>query len=56
MSRNFEVGAKWDLFGRRLSATVALFDTRNENVIYTIDATAVPPIFNQDDAQQRARA
>ena len=37
--------------GRRLSATVALFDTRNENVIYTIDATAVPPLFNQDDKQ-----
>ncbi len=51
VSRNFEVGAKWELFRRRLSATVALFDTRNENVIYTIDATAVPPLFNQDDAQ-----
>ncbi len=51
VSRHLEVGAKWDLFRRRLSATVALFDTRNENVIYTIDATAVPPLFNQDDAQ-----
>jgi len=45
------VGAKWELFRRRLSASLALFDTRNENVIYTIDAVAVPPIFNQDDAQ-----
>ena len=52
VSRNLEVGSKWDLFNRRLSATVALFDTRNENVIYTVDATAVPPLFNQDDAQQ----
>jgi catecholate siderophore receptor len=51
VSRHVEVGSKWDLFQRRLSATVALFDTRNENVIYTIDATAVPPLFNQDDAQ-----
>lgn len=51
ISRHLEVGAKWDLFRRRLSATLALFDTRNENVIYTIDATTVPPLFNQDDAQ-----
>ena len=32
--------------------TGALFHTSNENVIYTIDATAVPPLFNQDDAQR----
>lgn len=51
VSRHLEVGAKWDLLGRRLSATVALFDTRNANVVYTIDATTVPPLFNQDDAQ-----
>jgi catecholate siderophore receptor len=50
ISRNLEVGARWELF-RRLSASLALFDTRNENVIYTIDAVAVPPLFNQDDAQ-----
>jgi len=52
VSRHVELGSKWEFFERRLSATVALFDTRNENVIYTIDATAVPPLFNQDDAQQ----
>jgi catecholate siderophore receptor len=51
ISRHFETGSKWDLFNRRLSATVALFDTRNTNVIYTIDATTVPPLFNQDDGQ-----
>ncbi|MGE0360535.1 MAG: TonB-dependent siderophore receptor [Vicinamibacterales bacterium] len=51
ISRHLEVGAKWDLLRRRLSATAAWFDTRNENVIYTIDATTVPPLFNQDDAQ-----
>ena len=51
ISRHLEVGAKWELFRRRLSASLALFDTRNENVIYTIDAVAVPPVFNQDDAQ-----
>lgn len=51
VSRNFEVGSKWELFERRLAATAALFDTRNTNVIYVIDATAVPPLFNQDDGQ-----
>jgi catecholate siderophore receptor len=51
VSKNFEVGTKWELFDRRLSANLAVFDTRNTNVIYTIDATAVPPLFNQDDGQ-----
>jgi catecholate siderophore receptor len=51
ISRNVEVGTKWELFRRRLSATLALFDTRNTNVIFTVDAVAVPPIFNQDDEQ-----
>ena len=50
-SVNFEVGSKWDLFNNRLSLTGAIFRTQNENVIYTVDATAVPPLFNQDDAQ-----
>jgi catecholate siderophore receptor len=51
-SRNHEVGGKWDLFKRRLSLTAAAFDTRNENVIFTIDASATPPVFNQDDGQR----
>jgi catecholate siderophore receptor len=51
-SRNFEVGSKWDLAGGRLGLNAALFRTRNTNVIYTVDATAVPPIYNQDDAQR----
>jgi catecholate siderophore receptor len=50
-SVNYEFGTKWDLFDSRLSLTGAIFRTENENVIYTVDATAVPPIFNQDDAQ-----
>jgi catecholate siderophore receptor len=50
-SRNYEVGGKWDLFKKRLSLTAAAFDTRNENVIFTIDASATPPVFNQDDGQ-----
>jgi catecholate siderophore receptor len=50
-SRNYEVGGKWDVFGRRLSLAAAAFDTRNENVIFTVDASATPPIFNQDDGQ-----
>ena len=50
-SANFEVGSKWDFFGTRLSVTGAVFRTVNENVIYTVDATAIPPIYNQDDRQ-----
>ena len=33
---------------------VALFDTRNENVIYTIDATAVPPLVQPGRRAARA--
>jgi catecholate siderophore receptor len=51
-STNLELGSKWDFYGGRLSLNGAIFRTRNENVIFTVDATAVPPIFNQDDAQQ----
>ena len=51
-SRNIEVGSKWDVAGGRLSLTGAVFSTRNENVIFTVDATAIPPIFNQDDEQR----
>jgi catecholate siderophore receptor len=51
-SRNYEVGTKWDVAGGRLSLTGALFHTENENVIFTVDATAVPPVYNQDDAQR----
>jgi catecholate siderophore receptor len=51
-SRNYEAGSKWDLFGGRLSFTNAVFRTENRNVIYTVDSTAVPPIYNQDDAQR----
>lgn len=50
-STNYEVGTKWDVVGGRLSLTGAVFHTKNENVIFTVDATAVPPIFNQDDRQ-----
>jgi catecholate siderophore receptor len=50
-SANFEVGTKWDFFGTRLSLTGAAFRTVNENVIFTVDATAIPPIYNQDDRQ-----
>jgi catecholate siderophore receptor len=51
-SSNFEVGTKWDVVDGRLSLTGAVFHTENRNVIYTVDATAVPPLFNQDDAQR----
>jgi catecholate siderophore receptor len=51
LSANFEVGTKWDLADGRLSFTGAVFRTDNRNVIFTVDTTAVPPIFNQDDSQ-----
>ena len=51
-SVNYEVGTKWDLAGSRLQMTGAYFWTRNENVIFVVDAAAVPPIFNQDDEQK----
>ncbi|MGE3956060.1 MAG: TonB-dependent receptor [Vicinamibacterales bacterium] len=50
-SANLEVGTKVDVSGGRLSLSAAGFRTRNRNIIYTIDATAVPPLFNQDDDQ-----
>ena len=50
-SINYEFGSKWDLFDNRLSLTAPSSAPQNENVIYTVDATAVPPLFNQDDAQ-----
>ena len=52
ISVNYEVGTKWDLFDRRLSASLATFLTKNTNVIYTVDSTTVPPTFNQDDRQK----
>jgi len=51
-STNYEVGSKWDVRGDRLSLAASVFHTINTNVIYTVDATAVPPIYNQDDGQQ----
>jgi len=51
-STNVEAGTKWDLAGGRAAITAALFHTVNANVIYTVDATATPPIFNQDDGQR----
>jgi catecholate siderophore receptor len=51
-SQNYEVGTKWDFFRNRLLVNLAAFRTTNENVIFTVDATAVPPIFNQDDKQR----
>jgi catecholate siderophore receptor len=50
-STNFEVGSKWDFGGGRLSVNAAAFRTENTNVIFTVDATAVPPVYNQDDGQ-----
>jgi len=50
-SANLEAGAKWDFAEGRLLVTGAVFRTVNKNVIYTVDATAVPPIYTQDDGQ-----
>jgi catecholate siderophore receptor len=51
-SKNYEIGTKWDFANGRLSLNSAVFRTENENVIFTIDATAIPPLYNQDDAQR----
>jgi catecholate siderophore receptor len=51
-STNYEVGSKWDFANGRISLNTAVFRTENENVIFTIDATAIPPLYNQDDAQR----
>jgi catecholate siderophore receptor len=51
-SRNYEAGTKWDFFRNRLLVNLAAFHTTNDNVIFTVDATAVPPVFNQDDRQR----
>ena len=51
-STNLEAGSKWDFAEGRLTVSGAVFHTTNRNVIYTVDATAVPPIYNQDDAQR----
>jgi catecholate siderophore receptor len=51
-SRNYEIGGKMGFYDNRLSLSVAAFRTENENVIFTVDAAAIPPIFNQDDAQR----
>ena len=50
-STNVEVGTKWDFGNGRLSLNGAAFRTKNTNVIFTVDATAIPPIYNQDDGQ-----
>ncbi|MEO8259349.1 MAG: TonB-dependent siderophore receptor, partial [Acidobacteriota bacterium] len=51
-SANVEVGTKWDVAGGRLSLNGAVFHTVNKNVLFTVDAVAVPPIYNQDDEQR----
>lgn len=51
-STNYEIGTKWDLAGNRLILNGAFFYTQNTNVIFVVDNTTIPPIFNQDDGQR----
>jgi len=51
-SKNYEIGAKAAFLNNRLSFATAVFRTDNENVIFTVDATAIPPLYNQDDGQR----
>jgi catecholate siderophore receptor len=51
-STNYELGGKLGLYNNRLSLSAAVFRTDNKNVIFTVDATAIPPVFNQDDEQR----
>jgi catecholate siderophore receptor len=50
-SANFEVGSKWDIADGRASFTGAVFHTINKNVLFTVDAAAIPPVYNQADSQ-----
>src|SRR5262249_32298568 len=50
-SVNYEIGTKWGVAGNRLQLTGAYFWTENTNVIFVVDASTVPPIYNQDDGQ-----
>ena len=43
-STNYEVGGKFGVFDNKLSVSLAAFRTENKNVIFTVDATAIPPI------------
>jgi catecholate siderophore receptor len=51
-STNYEVGTKWDLAPSRLQLSGSYFWTANKNVIFVVDSTSVPPVYNQDDAQR----
>jgi catecholate siderophore receptor len=51
-STNFEVGTKWEVADGRLLFNAAVFHTINKNVLVTLDATATPPVYNQDDKQR----
>ncbi len=51
-STNYELGGKVGLYNNRLSLSAAAFRTENKNVIFTVDAVAIPPVFNQDDGQR----
>ena len=41
-----------DVASGRLSLTGSVFHTINTNVLFTVDAVAVPPVYNQDDKQR----
>ena len=51
-STNYEVGTKWDVADGRLMLNGSVFFTENTNVIFVVDNTTIPPIFNQDDGQK----
>jgi catecholate siderophore receptor len=51
-SSNLEAGVKWEVASGRLSLNASVFHTINENVLFTVDAGAIPPVFNQDDKQR----
>jgi catecholate siderophore receptor len=51
-SSNVEIGTKWDVLGGRVLLNAAAFHTINENVVFIVDNTTIPPIYNQDDKQR----
>jgi len=51
ISKNIELGAKWDFFNSALTLSGAVFHTRNENVIYVSD-TVPTTVYSYDGAQE----
>lgn len=50
-SYNYEIGTKWELFERRLSASVALFRNERSNISVATDPNGVPTAYGDQTVQ-----